>query len=220
MTGFILQLEKLSSNRFTGLAKAIEGSWSFLQHHCSLAQRFEQKEDECPTERASTVCRWAGAWYIGILRGISLGGGQEPEYLQPRIPQHSHLDVCFSSHPSGVPRPSGPAERGHRVGGLLPAVLTGQSSPGMYCAWAQCRARQDRVEAAAQKKSCYVADHTVRTHAMQRSMKGKCHVDRELERMQPWYMGTWSPMKGRRIALDETSTPLSLNGILGCRSMQ
>lgn len=55
---------------------------------------------------------------------------------------------------------------------------------------------------------------------MQRSMKGKCHVDRELERMQPWYMGMWSPMKGRRIALDETSTPLSLNGILGCRSMQ
>lgn len=83
--------------------------------------------------------------------GDQFGGGQEPEYLQPRIPQHSHLDVCFSSHPSGVPRPSGPAERGHRVGGLLPAVLTGQSSPGMYCAWAQCRARQDRVEAAAQK---------------------------------------------------------------------
>lgn len=84
--------------------------------------------------------------------------GQKPECLQPRIPRHSHLDVCFSPLPSGVPRPSGPAERSHGMGGLLPAVLTGQSS----------------------RKSCYVADHIVRTHAMQRSMRGKCHVDREL----------------------------------------
>lgn len=76
---------------------------------------------------------------VRTLKGIRLGG-------------RNHLDVSFSPLLSGVPRPSGPAERGHRVGGLLPAVLTGQSSPGINCAWAQCSARQGRrVEVAAQE---------------------------------------------------------------------
>lgn len=149
-------------------------------------------------------------------------GGQEPEYLQPRIPQHSHLDVCFSPLPSGVPRPSGPAERGHRVGGLFPAVLIHWPVFTWYLLCmgpVQGQAGQEG-RSSSTRKSCYVADHIVRTHAMQRSMRGKCHMNRELETVQPWSMGMWSPMKGRRIALDKTSMPLSRNGILGHRLMQ
>lgn len=85
--------------------------------------------------RASTVYRWAGMWYVGTLRE---GGGWlediNPWHLQPRLLQHSHLGVCFSPLPSWVPRPSGPAEGGHRARGLLLAVFIGQASLGTYCA--------------------------------------------------------------------------------------
>lgn len=41
MTGFILQLGKLSSKQVHWLGQGHTGSWSFLQHHCGQAQRFE-----------------------------------------------------------------------------------------------------------------------------------------------------------------------------------